>query len=275
MNKYIIYQGSGGLVHLLGGLVYCCDYIKNKRNYLLVIDIKNHEAFSNYFSNYFILKDIKYTEDYNDIKNSDNYYKIKLSYLNKTNVKYDKNVGYIHKCNNNFINIGQSLDKINYYNNIKMYAGNGGNNKSSIIKYIKCNDKIKTKLKDYKINKKYIGIHFRNTDRNNCINNFIDKVKKLDNKFKNYKIYIATDDIKALDIFKNKLKDYDIFYYFEPYDAKGENIHFNDPDKDKVIMSILVDMYMLYYSDIFIDSPNSLVSKLVNYMRLSKESIFE
>ena len=30
MNKYIIYQGSGGLVHMLGGLVYCCDYIKKK-----------------------------------------------------------------------------------------------------------------------------------------------------------------------------------------------------------------------------------------------------
>ena len=57
---------------------------------------------------------------------------------------------------------------------------------------------------------------------------------------------------------KNELKDYNIFYYFEPYDVKGENIHFNDPDKDKVIMSILVDMYMLYHSDYFIDSPNSL-----------------
>ena len=202
MNKYIIYQGSGGLVHLLGGLVYCCDYIKNKKNYLLVIDIKNHQAFSNYFSKYFILKNIKYTEDYNDIKNANNYHKIKLSYFDKTNVKYDKNCGYVHNVNNNFINIGKSLDSINYYNNIKMYSRSWRNNKCGIIKYIKCNDKIKTKLKDYKINEKYIGIHFRNTDRYNYINNFINKVKRLDNKFKNYKIYIATDDIKALDVFK-------------------------------------------------------------------------
>ena len=275
MNKYIIYQGSGGLIHLLGGLVYCCDYIKNKKNYLLVIDIKNHKSFLNYFSNYFTFKNIKYTENYNEIISSDNYYKIKLSYLDRTNVKYEKNSGYIHKFNNNYINIGHSLDTIKYYNNIKMYAGNGGNNKSNIIKYIKCNDKIKSKLKDYKINEKYIGIHFRNTDRYNDINNCINKIKKLDSKFKHYKIYIATDDIKALYLFKKELKDYDIFYYFEPYDAKGGNIHFNDPDKDKVIMSILIDMYMLYHCDIFIDSPNSLVSKLVNYMRISKESIFE
>ncbi len=31
MNKYIIYQGSGGLVHMLGGLVYCCEYINKKK----------------------------------------------------------------------------------------------------------------------------------------------------------------------------------------------------------------------------------------------------
>ena len=41
-----------------------------------------------------------------------------------------------------------------------------------------------------------------------------------------------------------------------------------------MIMSILVDMYMLYHSDIFIDSPNSLVSKLIKLMRNNNESIF-
>ena len=71
---------------------------------------------------------------------------------------------------------------------------------------------------------------------------FINKLKI----YKDYKIYIATDDHKALDIFKNELKDYNFFYYFQPYNANGENIHFNDPDKDNIIMSILVDMYMLY-----------------------------
>lgn len=275
MNKYIIYQGSGGLVHMLGGLVYCCEYINKKKDYLLIIDIKNHDAFSNYFSKYFILNGINYTEDYSEIKGSDNYHKITLDYLNKTNVKYDNEYGYIHKYNYNNkiinINIGKALERIDYYRNIKMYAGHGGNNRHTILKYIKCNDDIKQKLKEYKIDEKYVGVHFRNTDRSNDINIFINKLKF----YKDYKIYIATDDFNALYIFKNELKDYNIFYYFEPYNAHGENIHFNDPDKDKIVMSILVDMYMLYHCDIFIDSPNSLVSKLVNYMRISKESIFE
>ena len=37
MNKYIIYQGSGGLIHLLGGLVYCCEYVYKNRQYNLII----------------------------------------------------------------------------------------------------------------------------------------------------------------------------------------------------------------------------------------------
>jgi hypothetical protein len=274
MNKYIIYQGSGGLVHLLGGLVYCCDYIKKNRNTILVIDIKNHKAFGSYFGRYFVLNNINYTEDYDDIIDKKNYYNIPLSEFNEKNVDYDKNLGYFYKSSRGNINIGKSLDKINYSNNIKMYAGNGGNNHNNIIKYIKCNKYVKEKLKEYKCNEKYIAVHFRNTDRFNDINIFINKIKVEINKNKDYKVYIATDNYNALQIFKKEFGD-KIFYHFEPYNAKGENIHFNNPDKDNVIMSIIVDIYMLYHSDIFIDSPNSLVSKLVKRMRLVKESIFE
>ena len=102
MNKYIIYQGSGGLVHLLGGLVYCCNYINNKKNYILIIDIKNHKAFGNNFSKYFNLKNIKYSENYDDIKDKSNYYKIPLGEFNKKNVEYDPEEGYLFKYNDAF-----------------------------------------------------------------------------------------------------------------------------------------------------------------------------
>ena len=270
MNKYIIYQGSGGLVHLLGGLVYCCDYIKNKRKYKLIVDIKNHKAFGNYLSKYFILKNVNYSENYDDIIDIKSYYRIPLSEFEKKNVSYIKEKGYVFDYNNLQINIGKSLHNIDFNNNIKIYAGHGGNCLSNIIKYVKCNKEIQNKLNQYKCYDKYVGVHFRNTDRSNDINNFLKEIKK----YKEYKIYLATDDINALHIFKNELKDYNLFYYFEPFDANGENIHFNNPDKDNVIMSILIDMYMLYNSNIFIKSPNSLVSKLVNKMRVSNESIF-
>ena len=163
------------------------------------------------------------------------------------------------------------MKKIDYCNNIKIYAGNGGNCFMNILKYIRCNDEIKKILKKYKVNNKYIGVHFRNTDRINNINTFLDKIKI----YKDKQIYIATDNIISFNTFKTELKNYNLFFYNEPYDAGGNNIHFNDPNKEKMIMSIIIDIYMLYHSDIFIDSPNSLVSKLIKYMRNKQESIFD
>ena len=93
MNKYIIYQGSGGLVHLLGGLVYCCNYVKNKNGYKLIIDIKNHQVFGNYFENIYINDDnIKYSESYDIIEDADKYMGFKLSELNKYNAIYDPKI---------------------------------------------------------------------------------------------------------------------------------------------------------------------------------------
>jgi len=275
MNKYIIYQGSGGLVQLLGGLVYCIDYINYTReHFTLIIDIKNHQAFGNYFSKYFKLINFnkKYSEDYEDIKNVKDYFRIPLSEFNKKNVDYINGSGYLFSYNNKFINIGQDLRKINFYNNLKIYAGHGGHSKYNTIKYIRCNDNIIKMLNEkYKIDEKYIAVHFRNTDRFNNINDFINKIKK----YKQKKVYIATDDTKAINIFKEKLVNYDLIYYYEPPDFNGENIHFNNPDKDQVVMSIIIDMFMMYNSEIFIDSPNSCISLLVNYMRSNKKSIFD
>lgn len=274
MNKYIIYQGSGGLVHLLGGLVYCINYISKRRDCTLIIDIKNHQAFGNYFSKYFNLINLKskYSENYDDIKNIKYYHRIPLSEFNKKNVDHIKDKGYIFYYDNIYANIGIPLNKIKFYDNLKMYAGHGGNCKFHIVKYIRCNANIIKILNEkYKIDEQYVAVHFRNTDRFNNINDFINKIKQ----YKQKKIYIATDDAKAITIFKEKLVNYNLIYYNEPPDFNGENIHFNNPDKDQVVMSIIIDMFMMYNSEIFIDSPNSLISQLVNYMRSNKKSIFD
>ena len=59
-------------------------------------------------------------------------------------------------------------------------------------------------LKSKKINDYYVGIHFRNTDRSNDINKFINSVKIYKNKI----IYLATDDYTALEQFKKKLPNF-------------------------------------------------------------------
>ena len=42
-----------------------------------------------------------------------------------------------------------------------------------ILLNVKCNNEIKNKLKKYKISEKYVGVHFRNTDRSNNIYNLL------------------------------------------------------------------------------------------------------
>lgn len=272
--KYIINQGSGGLIHMLGGVAYCCNYINNKRNHKLIIDVINHKAFGNKFSKYFTLNGINFYDDYDCIENENIYCGIPLNEFAKKNVEYISGKGYIFsykKPNGDILNINlnNSLDK--QKGNVMFYVGTGGNSKRYILEYIKCNDDIKNILNSYKLNDKYVAVHFRNTDRFNDIKIFINELKK----YKDYIIYIATDDYKALDIFKKNLPDYNIITYTTPYNANGENIHFNNPNKDEVVMNILIDMYMMYHSNIFIPSENSLISRLVMYMREHKKSIFD
>lgn len=272
MSKYIINQGSGGLVHMLGGIAYCCEYVSKKKSYKLIIDVKNHIGFGNFFSKYFTTRIINFSEDYNDLykDNYKSFYRIPLKEFENKNVLYDK--GYIFTSEKGIsVNLNKQLDKYSPTEKILFYVGTGGNNKSLILKHIKCNDEIINKLKNYKIDNKYIGVHFRNTDRSNNINHFINNIRKHN---KEYKVYIATDDYKAINIFKKELKEYEIIMFSIPYDANGENIHYNNPNKDEVIMNMLIDMYVLLNSTIFIPSENSLVSRLIIYMRNEKIDIF-
>ena len=140
MNKYIIYQGSGGLIHLLGGLVYCCNYIENKKNFKLIVDVKNHKGFGIRFDKYFKLVNVNYSEDYDDIIDINSFYKIPLRELSKRNVEYDPEKGYYFNYNNISINLSKNFSEYNNFENIMTYVGHGGNNRCDILKYVRCND---------------------------------------------------------------------------------------------------------------------------------------
>lgn len=273
-NTFIIYQGSGGLVHMLGGLVYCCDYVSKNKNRRLIVDTINHEAFQNKVSKYFDLN-IDYYEDYSVIpENITKFRNIPLSFLENNNAIFVKGKGHVIHYNNNYYNYNQNFNKYNPRERIMYYCGTGGNNRQLILKYITVNNITMDKIKNY-INsqtniKNYIGVHFRNTDLKNDINNYIKQLQQ----YKNKTIYLATDDYKALDLFKQYLPDTEFITFTKPYEGPCENIHFGNPDKDEIIMNVLIDMYILYHSDVFIMSPLSLVSKLVKYMRDNNKSIF-
>jgi len=273
MNNYIIYKGTGGLVHLLGGLVFSINYCI-KHNNILIIDVISHTCFKHYLSDFFIIKNTNsliYSEDYslvepniyfgnkysiNDIKNYPNVeiVKGKLSYdyhFYKYSIRY-------------------SLHATAYRQRLTIYAGPGLNDHLSIIKYIKVKDEILNKIKEFSEINNYIGVHFRNTDIQSDFNDFINKIKKY-----NYNnIYLATDDATAYDKIKISLPNYNIYQYTKPINANGEPIHYAEKNKYNLILNILIDIYFLYNANDFINSAQSTVSRLILKMRKEGKSIF-
>jgi hypothetical protein len=266
MDKYVICQGSGGLIHMLGGIVYCIEWCKINRH-KLIIDVKNHSYFKHNFDDFFYITGFSnYSTNYDSIDKSYNFHKIPLDYIANNNPEYSPTCGYMIKN----INVGKSLDNYPPEYKIKIYIGHGGNNKFNILKYIRVKPSIMKIITENSLKCKYTGVHFRNTDRPNNINHYIQKIKNSIHET----IYIATDDSKAYNIIIDAISSKNIIQYTKPYDGNGKAIHMVTSDHYQLIINILIDMYNLYNGDEFIDSPSSLVSQLINYMRLVNSSIF-
>ena len=259
-DKFVIYQGSGGLIHMLGGLVYTIDWC-HKHKHHLIIDVKNHAFYKHKISDFFnIINFTNYSETYDAIpKNITHVSRVPLEYIKNNNAILTTGYYLQH------LNVGKSLENDNSI--IKIYVGHGGNDRNNIVKYIRVKPEIN--INKYILDK-YIGVHFRNTDRINNIDEYINKISK----YSKQTIYIATDDYTAFDKFMTANKDNTLLQFTKPYNANGKPIHMNDPNKYDLVMNILIDMYMLLKADTFISSPGSLVSKLVEYMRNNK-NIYE
>lgn len=277
-RKIVIYQGSGGLIHLLGGLVYCIHWCI-LHSHELLIDIKNHDLFLHNFTDFFYIKDnrLKWSEDYNLIPSNITHLQRKISfeYISKNNVVF--NNGFWLNDGKNRINIGISLDNIPKSEIVKMYCGNGCNRMLHITQYIGVKESIINIIKN-KNNMnliQYTGIHFRNTDRPNDISKYINIIKnKLSNLAKDNIYYLATDDSTAIEKICNAINNINIIQYTYPIDCDGKPIHIYSPNKYEIIINVLIDIYYLLNATNFIDSPESLVSRLITYMRKSNTTIF-
>ena len=153
---------------------------------------------------------------------------------------------------------------------LNIYAGPGLNDYLSILKYIKVKPEIVNIIKEKPMIDNYIGVHFRNTDIKNNIDQIIIEIKKHSN-YTN--IYLATDDYKAYEQLKLALPNHNIYQYTKPINANGKPIHYTETNKYNLVLNLLIDIYYLYMSDVFIQSPGSLVSAFVYDMRNKKEFI--
>ena len=253
-TKYVIYKGTGGLIHMLCGLTYCIEWCI--RNYhFLIIDVKNHECFKHYLKDFFIIKNFNnYSEDYNIISQQQvnlegHINNIKFKGINMSDIE---NCANIEKPNTHLyyistpiydINIRVNLNSYNIKDTIKIYAGPGSCKPNKIINYINVKPDILNIIMSKSINDNYIGIHFRNTDIIHDINKFINIIMKN----KDYKcVYLATDDSTAYDIFKQNCIGFDIIQYTKPCTENGSPIHYTENDKYNLILNLLIYIYYLY-----------------------------
>ena len=139
--------------------------------------------------------------------------------------------------------------------------------------YIKVNKNIVDKISINKINDKYIGFHYRNTDMKHELESFIPEILDLSKQYN--KLYLGTDDYTAFDRLSNLIKNkLNIIQYTKPINLGGKNIHYGNQNKDEVIMNILIDMYHFIHATYFIPSKKSSVSLRVMQWR-KKDEFFE
>ncbi len=94
-------------------------------------------------------------------------------------------------------------------------------------------------IKSYDLPDNYIGIHYRNTD----IKLILIRLQK---KYNSKNLFIATDDSEALSKFKDHFgNDYKIYQLTDPMKLNPgqKNIHYSNPDKDKLTINTLIDTY--------------------------------
>ena len=274
--KYLIYKGTGGLVHMLNGIQESVEICK-KENRILIIDTVLLNAFKKNFSEYFFIfdRDLIYYTDYSLVDKNITYKNLSMNQIIEKKAKFN-NEDKKYYLENTKIRIHKDLDNEDD-SIIKFYAGYS----PKYIKNLRLQNHILYNIFDYtydtiKKYNKYISVHFRNTDMTNDINKFIIKINKFSSIFNINNIYIATDDCKAFDIFKLSLKHLNLFKLTDPENFNGNNIHHHCNDKHKLIINILIDIYMIIKSNYFIPSINSGVSRWIIHQKFNKEdAIFD
>ena len=273
-HKYIVYIGTGGLCHMLSGLSIAIKYAIS-HNRILVIDCLKLSSFKNKVSTYFDINinNLIIQENYNDIID-DKFFDIEIKNRPKIRPTLIKGKGYfIDKYNISCFHNDQIDNKIIFY------SGYGGRNINNMIKVNMNTLKIiENECNNLLVNnKKYISLHFRNTDRKHDINKFLNKIKNNRLKFKKENIetiFIATDDYIAFDKFKKNLNDFNCIRINIIEDCNGKNIHYHTSDKNKLVLDLLKDIYMILYSTYFIPSEKSGVSRWIIQMLNEKINIF-
>ncbi len=271
--KYLIYKGTGGLVHMLNGLQSSIELSK-KENRTLIIDTKRTTSFRKNFNKYFFIydKNLNYYSDYESIVDDLYFENIDIFEIENRGTKLIDGKYYLSNSDICIQNLSGMKNKI-----VRVYAGYS----NKFIQNLRLKNELLYEIFDYTFSfikqyNPYISVHFRNTDMKNSIDDFTQKIKESSEKYNIKNIFIATDDCEAFEKFNLSLPDLTFFKICETPDCNGKNIHYHCDDTDTLIKNTLKDLYMIIKSKYFIPSINSGISKWIIHQQNNKDdSLFD
>ena len=124
-----------------------------------------------------------------------------------------------------------------------------------------------------------IGVHFRNTDKANSLADILDRVGRVWRLGR--QIWLATDDVAAIAAFRERFGEDVTGLTPPPRPSSGGGIHHATAaelatvgtTKERLMFDMIHDMVALRDCLVFIDSPNSLFSRIVHGMRALRSSL--
>jgi len=299
---YTIHLCTGGLAHMLKLLGTTISYCKVSGR-TCVIYSENHAAFLMPFydiftpTNKFVREKLLVSErEYADIISNYAFNSpinappilssVKLQYygteelgnkyaLVKNNLKYSYNLELNEDEDKTPFQLttGQRCDRKNRKLNLI-----GG--WQSSLTALKINDYIinEALLRQSELMDSYIGVHFRNTDMKHDINTIFDDLRNTVLETKINQVFLATDDISSLELFRSEFPELVFKSLSEIPDYKKlgqKSIHYMSIkamdkaglSKKKQVEDALCDILCLADSTHFIASRNSAMSHLVQFLR--------
>jgi hypothetical protein len=269
-NIYLINKASGGLAHMLGG-IYAALIRAKQNNRFLIIDCETHYAFRHKFSDFFILLNEQYSDDYSIIPNDYMFKEHSIEEIKNTNLSRAGNALY------GMFGWSVQSKTFNPDEKIVIWSGTSGKKGYWHCPNLKVNQSILSKLNnEKKIVEPYIGVHYRNTDIKNNIIIFIRKIRALFKLRKVKTVFLATDDANALKNFRQRLPGFNIIQLSNPK-PNVKNQHYSSTSKEDCynqIYGTLRDLYFIFQSKYFIPSYNSGLSRFIIMQMAKKENIF-
>ena len=124
-----------------------------------------------------------------------------------------------------------------------------------------------------------IGVHFRNTDKANSLADVMARVERAWRP--GHKIWLATDDVAAITTFRERFGPDLEGLTPPPRPASGGGIHHATvaelaaigTTKERLQFDMMCDMLALRDCVLFVDSPNSLFSRIVHGLRAVRSGI--